>query len=571
MKLNQKLKTPSYLATGFASVITLTACQTSPTVFSTQQYTPEQSQTMLTSAIKHTLVSGQDFIAEQQITLLNPPAKKASANDPVQMKLDCQDSHDQRLIEQMKADGIKTYNEIARLQPIESQQPYTTIRTSYQGCIASADALEKQQMLEKQRLEKERIQKEKLAQEKLTKQKKSAKRHSDSQVVEDSEANTQASYLNDVLDTSVTKHLSQAQVDNFNNFVAKSGKIIYTGNYRPFAGKIAIQADAGFTNKNLNYHYRVPVVIDIKSQALYVKPDIIMPLTALYLDNQLGMSWQDKWYKFNPPTEKQLPTKLLAKSWLMATKDSFAALPTSQFTQASNEQLTQQFTGKIHNTTQPLSLNASIIHWQQSASEQVAFYQAIIQKFITRMDNELPTDSAFLALPEADKAKQRNTWQEYKQKLIKYSDSLTADAKQQPLKKSSFSSKLTGQDVYFVLGNSQIKQIYAQNSANIMEQPATLATWVTFNPDTKNVAEAIQPATLAKLSSSIRDDNTATSNVLDGLSEINRIKNLDDSRRLFGQEPEMMKAYRGYKEMAQIKKQTDTASDKEKATQNYIP
>lgn len=543
---HSQLKASIYLMGGVISLNTLSACQTSPTTSSPKSYTPEQSRNLLNSAIKHTLYSGQDFIAEQQIRLTDPIPKSTTAkDDPIQQKIDCQTTHDLTLISQMKADSISQYEKVANLSS-SARQPYETIREQYQTCIAKADELEQ---LQKQLKDGEKKEKALLV-------KKGKTTHIEN-LANDEPQNDEAkdaSYLDDIIDSTVTRQLSPTQIQNFNNFVAKSGKLNYTGSYRPFAGKLALQIETGFENKNLSYHYRLPAMIDIKSQALYIKPDIIMPMTALYMDNQLGMSWQDKWYKFTPPTDKQLPAKLVAKSWLMAIKDSFESLPSSQFDQTTLDSITQQLNLTIPNTSQPLvttaSLdNAPIIHWQQTANEQIAFYQAVIQRFIVRMDKELQTDSAFLALPANEKEAQLKKWQDHKKKLFDYSDALNKSTMQPSNSSYKIAKKPTmmGQDIYFVLLKDQIKHIYAQQSVSVLEQPVTVATWVTFTPDTRKLAENVQPATLAKLTGNIRDDKSVNSNVIDGISEFKRIESLDNSRRLFGQEPDILRTYKVYK------------------------
>lgn len=579
----------------------LTGCQTTPITANTpvQRLTPQalnsqalnsqQSQKLLVSTIKSSLYHNQDFIAEQQLFLQNQKdslaTKLANSGDQpsrLQQIEQCQSEHDKALVTQLKADKITTYKAVKKLAD-DKKAPYETIKKAYIDCYHTAENLPE-------------------SEDDIT---------SDLESTADSE-----DYPEQVGMAMKVLGFKSGQVANFNNYFAKSGKILYTGNYRPYQGKLALQIDAGFENKNLRTHYRLPMVADVKNQSLYLKPDFIMPYTALYLDNKLGMSWQDKWYQFNPDPQKSLPANITAKAWLKAVTDSFLALPSEQFSTATPAEISSQLLPNLAQSTQKLNpLNSQVIHWHQTAEQQIALTQATITKYITTIEQNLANDKTLLALSDSEQTRHRKQWEKQKKQLLAYSNGLskkgdteksteltavknTVDAlvepeentKTAPSKESSqegvteiidttadtenentdreesekadttknplLASRPQGQDWYFVLNNNQLKHIYIDNGVTVVQQPANVRTWITFNPDnaiSATLATANQPQTLENLAKTLRPEVT-----IDGRAEMKRLAELDDSRRLFGQEPKVVKYYKDYIKKSKEKAKKDS-------------
>lgn len=401
--------TPFIIAPTLALCL-LTGCQTTPTTMSThptsQPLNPEQSQKLLVSTIKSSLYHNQDWVAEQQIFLQHNTDTLTNNAAPSRLQHieQCQDTHDKALVAQLKADKLTSYKAVKRLTE-DKKAPYKTIKHAYIDCYHTAEALpdsEKSDTKPASALE---------------------------NVLEKSSANED--YPEQVNTVMKVLGFKSGQIANFNNFFAKNGKLTYTGNYRPYQGKLALQVDAGFENKNLRTHYRLPLVADFKNQALYLKPDVIMPYTALYLDNKLGMSWQDKWYKFNPDPQQSLPANITANAWLTAIKDSFIALPTDQFSQATPTEINTNLLPNLAQSTQRpdqylsnLSNNLPVIHWHQTANEQIALTQATIRRYIALVEDKLAKDSTFLGLPTSEQSRYRNIWDKQKKQLLAYSENL---------------------------------------------------------------------------------------------------------------------------------------------------
>lgn len=479
-----------------STIFIMTGCQTSAISSSHQPTSTIAIQQQLNQAIKNTLYQRQNWIAEQQIYLNNIELKKTAKLNSLEKMTECQLQHDNILIAQMKKDNILEYAKISELT--ESQQLiYSNIRNNYLTCYQQANTAYKENNPE-------------------------------------TTAQTNLNDINYFADMLTGIGLSEKQINSINHFISKSGKVIVTGNYLPDKGQIALQLDAGFENKNLKYHYRLPIVINWKKQATYIKPDIFMPLTAIYLDNQLGMSWQHQWYKFNHKNN-QIPVNLTSEAWINAIKESFTTLPASQFNQVNAKVIT----ANISNSNQSLIENANIIHWQQNTKEQNNLYQDIVNRFILNMDG---------IIEQKQFKEYQRAWNEYKQKLSHHLE-------QQLISSSNHSNRSTGHEVYFIINNQQVQQIYAKNTANLLGQPIQINTWLTMNPQTDIIAHANQPKTLQKMVNDIRDDNSIHANVIDGRRELKRIKELDNSRRLFGVESEWIKLYDDYKNMAEQKHQ----------------
>lgn len=292
------------------------------------------------------------------------------------------------------------------------------------------------------------------------------------------------------------------------------------------SGYLALQLDAGFENKNLKYHYRVPLVLNWKKQSVYVKPDAIMPIVALYLDNQLGMSWKNKWYVFSKE-DKPVSFNLSSKYWLMAVKDSFSQLPASQFQQIA----LKDFSPSIAYANQKISMNGTVIQWQQTEKQQYDWYTDVANRYIQLMDEHF--------------AKQANVPKEWQEKRQKLSDFIA----QKWANESTDDNRVTGKTSYFIVDNQQLKQIYISNQAMFIGQPFHLHSWITFNPDNKNMHTVNTPNHLQNVVKTLNHQP-----VIDGFAEIKRIRGLDKSRRLLGQEPEWLTAYEDYQAEQERKK-----------------
>lgn len=563
------------------AILGLSACQSMPSSSQVNQSNGLiEPKTTLTKAIEHTLYRNQDWVVEHQLYFVESPDNPTSDHDTASQTgiLGCQQRHDDALVKQMQQDHLKTYAQVAKLDETK-KLAYDDIKQTYLACYRKAETQiqdviidetidnpsDKSSVTDKSPKD-EKTLSEAEAAEKAAKVavdgeevdgKKIAKIATTANQTDTEQSDTQDDTevpdifnqtnsaedvdekksvideiepISDLRQTLSIIGLNDEQVKSINTFVAKSGKVITTGNYRPFSGFMAVQIDAGFENKNLKYHYRLPMVANWKTQTVYVKPDIIMPMVALYLDNKMGMDWQNNWYKFNPAQSQKLPLSLATKYWVTAFKESVKDLPAGQFKQVNTNELTPN----IAYARQKIVTNGTIIHWQQSAKEQQALYRDIIKRYIALMDQQIGE--------KTDKnANQYQAWQTYKKKLTAYVDTkLTAsdtESDSQPLNQLLTSqSRLNGQNVYFVLNNGQVKQVFANNPGWLGQKQVQVQTWITFDPDSRLLNVENRPETLLKLASQIHDGGSQN-NVLDGQKEIERIINLDSSRRLFGKDP----------------------------------
>lgn len=485
-------------------------------------------QTLLSNAIGTTLRHNQDWLAEHQLYLLEKDATDSRAdNMPASPSaLDkitaCQQQHDDALVAQLLNDNLTSFAQVATLSDT-ARQRYDTIKTDYLSCYQAAY------------------------------QTFNAEQNAASVNLSDALGDTDGrdypvdnGLLNNglpiesftgfagLVDLVDIFSIRGEQVKSFNHFVTQSGKMTTTGIYRPRQGYIAMQMDAGFENKNLKYHYRLPLVVNWQRSAIYVKPDVIMPAVALQLDNQLGMAWQDTWYKFTPKTTDARLSQFIAKNWLLALQDSLATLPAAQFHYLPTSRLTPN----IANPSQPVTPQGIVIAWQQTADEQQQWYKEIVSRYIKRMDtsvaslNDTPITQA---------------WQTYRTQLNQYLDN-HANNKNADNKTDK---RLNGQQVSFVIVNGQVKQVYSQYLTTLSQQPLQVNTWLTLNPDSQSLNRVNTPAYLSTLTSTIRDNPTG-GNVLDGLAEIRRIRDLEPSRRLFGEQPEWLDAYKSYQATRQV-------------------
>ena len=494
-------------------VLALAGCQTVPTVSKNTLPTDvnsdnlQQNKQLLSNAISKTLYQNQTWISEHQIFLKNQPSDELKTDDvksDIKSIETCQNTHDKKFVTQMKADKLTAYADIATLDESQ-QQIYQKIKQDYLDCYQSLDVSDDEPKTD-------------YLVDTVTKPSKTDKETAmDTNTDNDNPDDTLTQDISDLNEIMQTIGFSKAQINSLNQFMLKSGKITMTGSYHPFAGFVATQIDAGFENKNLKYHYRFPMVADWKKQAIYVKPDIFMPSIALYLDNQMGMSWQDKWYKFDTKNDQHIPTDMTVKAWATAIKQSFDDLPNSQFRTIDSVLLMPNITY----ATQKIAKNGTVIKWQQTAKEQDRLYQDVVERFIQTMDKNMQNPKY---------QAHQDQWQTYKIKLNDYLENRLAIEPDE-------NNRLTGQQFYFVVLNNQLKQIFAQNTATSQGQAYQLNTWITFNPDESLIKPINQPKTLDKLVSQIDEK----SNVIDGKSEIERLMNLDKSRRLFGKEPEWLK------------------------------
>lgn len=491
----------------------LTACQTLPQSSNVAMVDNQNSKQLLIKAIEKTLYRNQDFIAEHQL-YLDKHNKKNAENPQFVAKLEklefCHDTHDDKLVQQMQVDKLSSYDEVAEL-PKERQQVYQTIKKNYLECYKEYESMN-----------------------------------------EGSSENSDADKKNYLTDSTPTKaiddkdimlydiysifSLTNPQIETLNNFVSQSGKMTMTGIYRPMSNFVALQFDTGFENKNLKYHYRVPLVVNWQQKSVYVKPDAIMPMVALYLDNQMGMSWQGKWYQFSS-NHDNLPTDIISKHWLMAVKEGFSQLPNAQFKQIN----LQDFSPNIAYAQQKLVVNGTVIQWQQTAKQQQDLYTDVVNRYIQLMDDYFDKQAT---IPQ--------TWQEKRQKLSDF-------VERQWISEPSDTNRLTGQTSYFVLDNQQLKQIYITNTATLMRQPLQVHSWVTFNPDIKGVNVLNTPNHLQNLVKTLHiNPNQSNYNVVDGFAEIKRLRSLEKSRRLFGQDPDWLTTYENYQSESQRKKYCQT-------------
>lgn len=547
-------------------VMGVTACQSLPKTSvavanannSSVSYQASLAKTALTQAIEQTLYHNQDWVAEHQLSLIEATNNETTntdtrhhANQPSDIAgiIGCQQRHDDALVAQMQKDHLKTYAEVAKLDE-SHRQVYETIKQTYLNCYKTAEAeidkLAEQQITALQNPIAQDTQPSDTATQAIQQTPLPAKNpanDNDNEIpnrvnqtlseADKQKQNTPMAVLDEIKPISDLKQtlailgLNDGQLKSINNFVTKSGKITTTGNYRPLLGYIAMQWDAGFENKNLKYHYRMPVVANWKTQSVYIKPDVIMPNVALYLDNKMGMSWQDKWVKFSPK-QTALPMAMTSKNWLSAIKDSIGDLPANQFKQVSLATLTANVM-PINNATQKINTAGTIIHWQQTAKERENLYHDIIERYIQRMDSQIGEKTP-------NNQVQYDAWQEYKQKLTKYLEQRLAIG-------TDGAVKLADQNLYFILHHGQIKQIFADNLASFSNQPVQIHTWITFDPDTQQLATENQPQYLQQLIGTIHDGGRQN-NVLNGQQEIKRISELDKSRRLFGKDPDWLKLFK---------------------------
>lgn len=561
--ITQSIKIGSFFCSILGLGLFTSGCQslstpsTTAVTPATRQTDSTQAKTALTQAIEHTLYRNQDWIAEHQLYFVETPEReKGVALDGI---LGCQQRHDDALVAQMRQDHLKAYAQVATLSDAQ-KKPYEAIKQTYLACyktaesqineaVGSLDDIEPSDDETTDKTTDDKTTQQNLATSADNNQTDNEKAGDSKTVtevpdivnkvntvdeIEKKDKNTAAvSVLDDIEPISEIKQmlsilgLNDEQVKSINTFVAKSGKITTTGNYRPFSGYMAMQVDASFENKNLKYHYRLPLVANWKTQAVYVKPDIIMPTVALYLDNKMGMSWQDKWYKFYPSQSQKLPLSMTSKNWLIAFKDSVKALPASQFEYANATVLIPN----IAYARQKIATNGTIIHWQQTAKQQQDLYRSIMQRYIALMDKQIGEKTE-------QNAEQYQAWQNYKQKLTQYMTSKfgSDDNNDNDKDIASVNDALLGQDMYFVLSRGQVKQVFATHATSIGGQPSQLQTWITFDPEINNLEKENQPKILLQLASSIHDGGT-NNNVLDGQQEIDRIIKLDKSRRLFGKDP----------------------------------
>lgn len=470
---------------GAMCVVGLTACQT--TALNLSQDNQENGKTLLSNALKKAIYQPQTWVSEHQLYLKNT-TKAELVNDLAS----CQDMHDKRFIAQMTADNLVKFADVADLSN-EKQAIYQQIKQDYLDCYADYE--------------------KKLASKQDESKKDYLMDTSDSQHESDDDWQYQ---MNDIMKI---MGFSQAQVSSINQFLLKSGKITTTGIYQPLAGEMSLMFDAGFENKNLKYHYRLPVVMNAKTQRLYVKPDVFMPTIALHLDNQMGLSWQDKWYKFSPQSDNHLPKDMQLKAWMYALKQSFDELHSSQFAIIDSKLLIPN----ISHASQKIAKNGMVIKWQQTAKEQDNLYQDVIENYIQQMDKYLES---------RQDEQQQKAWQQQKDKLQTQLENRLAIEPDE-------NNRLTGQTIYFILENHDLKQIFTKNQATMLSQNYQFNSFITFDPDESLINSENQPKNLAQLRKTIVDSDTG--NVVDTKAEIERLLKLDDSRRLFGTEPKWLK------------------------------
>lgn len=472
---------------GAMCVIGLTACQSTPV--NLPKNNQENGKQLLSHAVKKALYQPQTWLSEHQIYLKN-------TSKPVEIDslTSCQTTHDSRFVEQMAVDNLTKFADVANLSD-EKQVVYQQIKQDYLDCYAKYEE----------------------------------------NINNETTESTKTDYLVESIDDNVKKEewqhklddldnvmkvmgFSEHQIQSVNQFVLKSGKLITTGIYQPWAGEISLMFDAGFENKNLKYHYRLPVVINTKQQALYVKPDVLMPTIALHLDNQMGLSWQDKWYKFSSKDDS-LPKDMQIKAWLNALKQSFDELPSSQFTMIDSVLLIPN----IAQASQKIAKDSTVVKWQQTAKEQDNLYQDIVENYIQQMDKNLEN---------SQNKDHKMAWQQQKDKLQEKLENRLAIEPDE-------NNRLTGQNIYFVLQNGSLKQIISQSKAITQAQDYQFNSFITFDPDESVLNPINQPKNLSKLRKTIHD--TDNGNVVDAKAEIERLLKLDNSRRLFGTEPEWLK------------------------------
>lgn len=116
-------------------------------------------------------------------------------------------------------------------------------------------------------------------------------------------------------------------------------KVSASGNFRPLAGQVSLLPNVAYQFGTVELMINQPMVVDVKSGAVYLWADNFAFANATWIDRRLGDKWHNKWLKF-PLNDGSLPkdfVKDLGGAYRNAQK---AWLDEGQFDYANQDEIT---------------------------------------------------------------------------------------------------------------------------------------------------------------------------------------------------------------------------------------
>lgn len=149
-----------------------------------------------------------------------------------------------------------------------------------------------------------------------------------------------------------------------------------TGNYRPLKGQIVALPTAYYQSRNANLMVNQPIVVDIKSEKMYLWADNLALANATWLDKKLGLAWQNKWLvvAMNDGTLPQDFSKTLIKELSKVRLTNKNPSKISYLDKNSINEFVNKFG---NNDKKTIALATQVIREQDSQDGLGAFYESM--------------------------------------------------------------------------------------------------------------------------------------------------------------------------------------------------
>ncbi|WP_227430367.1 hypothetical protein [Psychrobacter sp. I-STPA6b] len=108
-----------------------------------------------------------------------------------------------------------------------------------------------------------------------------------------------------------------------NAYLLQPSSAQIVGTYRPLLGQFTLLPTVSYQARNLNMSVNQPIYINLRQGDIYLWADSFALLVSEYLDDELGLAWQNKWLKISLK-DGSLPDDF-AKNFIQAYLDALEA------------------------------------------------------------------------------------------------------------------------------------------------------------------------------------------------------------------------------------------------------
>lgn len=172
-----------------------------------------------------------------------------------------------------------------------------------------------------------------------------------------------------------TKTISPNNHQVIEHYLTTPLKVSSSGNFRPLMGQVSLLPQVAYRFGTVELMINQPMVVDIKSEAVYLWADNFAFANATWIDKQLGDKWHNKWLML-PLNDGSLPkdfVKDLGRAYRNAQK---AWLREGQFEYVGKDEI-------VHVSKQRLDGTAHVIKKTNQS-------QGMLARFVQEMTDTYP-------------------------------------------------------------------------------------------------------------------------------------------------------------------------------------